>query len=208
MKNKEELEKELIEVLSKVKELQSKNQIDEDYEKLWAEMVSKAHELHKLVKPKHHKYMIENRGVDPEDREFYNHIHPVEDLLAFMKDPHANDDPEDKTIDHDFEMKIYTRRWGHYDTYKVKRTINGWIIGNLAISGSCDKTGKPYLYANLDHDSINYPEELPGYIEWLWEQASEEGLSHEKVQESLNVLGEWISDCEKKSPKGIWEAFK
>jgi hypothetical protein len=208
MENKEDLEKELSETFSKVKQLLYDNKWDESHRDLWNKMVDLAYELHKIVKPKHHKYMIENRGVDPNDREFYNHIHPVEDLLAFINDPHANDDPEDQTIDHDFEIKIYSRRWGHYDTYNVKRTISGWIIGNIAISGSCDKTGKPYLFENLNHDLINYPEELPGYFEWLWEKASEEGLSHEKVQESLNILGEWISDCEKKSPKGIWSTFK
>ena len=46
-----------------------------------------AHDLHMLLKdrglePKHHNYMLKNRGVDPDDVEFYNHIHSVEDLLA------------------------------------------------------------------------------------------------------------------------------
>lgn len=48
--------------------------------------------------PKHHKYMLENRGVPVEDVEFYNHIHPVDDLLKFIDDVNANDDPEDTTI--------------------------------------------------------------------------------------------------------------
>lgn len=42
--------------------------------------------------------MLENRGVPVEDIEFYNHIHPVDDLLKFIDDINANDDPEDTTI--------------------------------------------------------------------------------------------------------------
>jgi len=152
--------------------------------------------------------MIKNRGCNPDDPEFYNHIHPVEDLLAFIADPTANDDPEDQTLDNDFELRIFTRRWGHDDTYSIKRISSGWEIDNIGISGICDKSGSPYLYENLHHDSVNFPESLPEYMEWLWEQAAEKGLTHKEVQEALNQLGEWISICEKNSPKGIWEAYK
>lgn len=55
--------------------------------------------------------MLENRGVSVEDIEFYNHIHPVDDLLKFIDDVNANDDPEDTTIGKKFTLKIYTRRW-------------------------------------------------------------------------------------------------
>ena len=58
---------------------------------IYAVMAQKAHELHMKLKtrdpklePKHHKYMLENRGVPVADPEFYNHIHPVEDLIAFI----------------------------------------------------------------------------------------------------------------------------
>ena len=68
-----------------------------DYEAmqpLYHEMAETAHELHMSLKdsgnePKHHKYMLENRGVPVEDIEFYNHIHPVDDLLKFIDDINA-----------------------------------------------------------------------------------------------------------------------
>lgn len=82
-----------------------------DYEAmqpLYHEMAETAHELHMSLKdsgnePKHHKYMLENRGVPVEDIEFYNHIHPVDDLLKFIDDINANDDPEDTTIGKNIE---------------------------------------------------------------------------------------------------------
>lgn len=180
-----------------------------DHKAKWDDMVAKAVKLHQLVKPKHHKYMIENRRYSPDEPGFYNHIHPIEDLIAFMDDPHANDDPEDVTIDHEFTLYVYSRRWRHKDCYRLKRTKTGWELSHISISDAkCDKSGIPYLFENLNHDSINYPEELPGYMSWLWEQAAERGLTHDQVQESLNELGNWISICEENSPKGIWEAYK
>jgi hypothetical protein len=153
--------------------------------------------------------MIKNRGCSPDAPEFYNHIHPIEDLLAFMDDPHANDDPKDSTIGHDFTLPVYTRILQHEDIYNLKRTDSGWHIDNLSIAGNCDKSGNPFLFENLNHDSVNYPDELSVYMEWLWEQAAEKGLSHEQVQNALNELGKWISICEENSPNGeIWEAFK
>ena len=180
---------------------------DEDGE-LWKTMAEKAVELHKIVKPKHHKYMIKNRGCSPDDPEFYNHFHPVEDLLAFIDDPHANDDPEDQTIGHEFYFKVYSRRWGHYDTYKVVRTANGWDISHIPEGARSGKDGSPGLYNCLEHDSINYPEDLPGYMKWLWLQAEEKGLSHDEVQEALNDLAEWVSNCEKSTPRGIFREWK
>ena len=179
-----------------------------EHTKMWDEMVRSAINLHEIVKPKHHRYMIENRGCSPDDPEFYNHIHPVQDLLKYIDDPHANDDPEDATIGHKFKIDIYSRRWEREDTYTIIRNERGWIVNHISIGGQCDKSGKPYFFENLDHDSINYPEELPGYLDWLWQQAEDEGLSHEQVQDALNQLGTWISLCEKKSPSGIWEGYK
>lgn len=175
---------------------------------LFNEMALAAHDLHKRVQPKHHKHMIENRGVSPDTPEFYHHVHPVEDLLDYIEDTSANDDPEDQTIGAQFTFPVYTRRWNGVDTYQVTRTESGWDVSHISISGPCDKAGRPVLYANLDQDSVNYPEELPGYMEWLWEQAAERGLTSEEVQASLKQLADWISVCERHSPTGIFEAYK
>lgn len=214
MQNVENLKSEVSEKLEKVKDLllnkRSWNIQNPEQLELWETMVDKAFELHKLVNPKHHKYMIDNRGYSPDTREFYNHIHPIEDLLAYIEDPHANDDPEDITLGCEFELEFSTRRWGHKDLYKIQRIENGWHIKSMSMtmSGKCDKSGHPFLYENLKHDSVNYPKDLPGYLEWLWEQAAERGMTAEEVQYSINELGEWISVCEKNSPKGIWEGYK
>ena len=190
------------------------NDTSEEFINKYEEMAQKAHQLHMSLKesgnnPKHHRYMYENREAPPDDVEFYRHVHPVEDLIAFTLDPHANDDPEDQTIDHEFTFKVFSRRWGHYDTYHIQRTATGWNIGfRTTARGPCDKDGNPDLYKTLDHDSINYPNALPGYLEWLWEQGAEQGLSHEVVQLALDQLAEWVSLCEKNTPGGIFRGWK
>ncbi|CAM4387981.1 hypothetical protein BAMA_10570 [Bacillus manliponensis] len=185
----------------------------EETTKIFDRMADAAHKLHMSLKedgkePVHHRYMIQNRGMSSDDINFYKHIHPSEDLLDFIQDVHANDDPVDQTIGHEFDFKVFSRRWGNEDVYKIKRIESGWHLSHLSYTGDCKKDGSPFLYASFTHDSINYPESLPGYFEWLWEQAQEEGLSYDDVQSSLNQLAEWVNLCEKGSPSGVFRGYK
>lgn len=181
--------------------------------KLYTNMGKTAHELHMSLKegghePKHHKYMIENRECQPDDKCFYEHIHPVQDLLAFIDDVHANDDPEDTTIGQTFIMKVYTRRWGHYDHYKITRTETGWDIEAIVTSYTCDKSAGIGLNKLLAHDSVCYPEKINIFFEWLWDRAAEDGLSKTEVQKAINQLGKWISECEMSAPRnGVFEGL-
>lgn len=184
-----------------------------DTHKLLREMGQKAHELHialkvRALEPKHHAYMLKNRELPADDEEFYMHVHPVEDLLRFIEDTSANDDPEDQTIGHEFTLSVYSRRWGHNDTYGLTRIETGWDV-NLTHSGPCDKAGRPFLYSNFDNDLVHYPAGIGGYLEWLWVRASEQGLSHEAVQEALDQLAEWINVTSHNAPPrdGVWESY-
>ena len=179
-------------------------------EKIYTKMANSAHELHMSLdpKPKHHRYMIENRGMDPTDQEFYYHIHPVEDLLKYLDDTDANNDPEDQTLNESFRLQVYSRRWGHKDDYNLERKQYGWYINFINKSGECDKSGNPILYEILENDCINYPKNLGGYLEFLWNQANKCGLSHDEVQEYLNQIGEWISSCEINTPDGMFRGYK
>lgn len=182
------------------------------------ELGDKAANLHRIlsdrgIEVKHHKYMIKNRGMKPNDPSFYKHIHPVEDLLKFLEDQSANNDPEDKTIGHKFDFKVFSRRWGHEDQYSITRTPTGWIVkwlGEIACGrdGRVNREPSTGIFELLDHDSINYPEELPGYVEWLWERAAEDGLSPKDVQDAINCLADWVSLVERNSPTGIFSHYK
>jgi hypothetical protein len=191
-----------------------KNLSSSDFKEVYAEMASKAHKLHKLLKadgkePKHHKYMLENRGVSVDDEEFYNHLHPVEDLIAFVNDPDVNNDPEDSTIGARFNFRVYTRRWGHYDNYSIVRNDSGWIVSFMpsAPNVNSDKKGIPGLFDALDHDSVCYPQHIDDFFEWIWEKAAD-GADKATVQDALDKIADWISICEKSTPSdGILEGL-
>ena len=173
--------------------------------KLIEEMGVKAHKLHLSLEasghcPVHHKFMIENRGMPANHPDFYKHIHPVEDLLAYIKDPSANNDSEDQTIGHEFFFKVYSKRWKREDTYQITRTDSGWVVDHISISGPCDKGGRPFLFKNFQQDSIQYPNGLSLWFELLWDQAADNGLDHNRVQSGLNLLADWVSATEEKKP--------
>ncbi|MCL2165647.1 MAG: hypothetical protein FWH55_14955 [Oscillospiraceae bacterium] len=180
---------------------------DERFSALYAEMAKKAYSLHHKLKarnlePRHHKYMLKNRDVPVDDEEFYNHIHPVEDLLAFINNPEANNDPEDSTIGEKFDFDIFTRRWGHIDSYTLVRTDSGWLIsgGSAYDRNECDKCGNEGVFSALNHDSVNYPQQLGSYLEAIWNCAAE-GANKDSVQHALSSLSKWISYCEKTTPQ-------
>jgi hypothetical protein len=104
-------------------------------------------------------------------------------------------------------FEVFSRRWGHNDSYRVERTEEGWTISYHAIGGPCDPTGEPYLYDNLRQDGINYPADLGSYLAWLWERAKTENLSDDEIQKYLDQLGQWIQITERNTPGGIFEAY-
>ncbi|WNB93421.1 hypothetical protein [Bacillus sp. NEB1478] len=209
--NQQELRNKIESYLKVLKDDIPKNELThEETKEIFDNMAKLAHELHMQLepKPKHHKYMIENRGLLPDHPDFYRHIHPTEDLIDYLDNTHANDDPEDVTIGNTFNLKIFSKRWGHDDLYKLVRTPEGWNFSFLSYDGPCDKQGIPFLYKALKHDSISYPIDLPGFLEWLWDQAEEQGLSKDEVQSAMDDISEWIRVCEVNTPRGIFRGYK
>ncbi len=106
------------------------------------------------------------------------------------------------------ELRVFTGRWGHDDVYFVERTADGWYIDHIVIGGNCDKTGAPYLFKNLDQDSVIYREDLRSYMEFLWNKAEELDMTEDQIQEQLDIIGQWISQSEKVSLGGIFKECK
>lgn len=158
--------------------------------------------------PRHHAYMTRNRDCEPGSDKFYEHPHPVEDLIKFTEDQTANDDPEDVTLDHEFVVQVYSNRWKHEDSLKLRRTKTGWSISFMEGDIDCDRTGHPALFDHFKHESIEYPRTIGDRLEWLWAKAASDGLSPSQVQSSLNEIFGWVSATEKAAPSGpVWSGF-
>ena len=207
------LRMEIADRMEKARKAFSDGRSAEDAVELIEDAGKRSHRLHMLLKarglePRHHAYMIKNREMQPDAPDFYMHFHPIEDLLKFLEDEHANDDPVDQTIGVEFSFLVFSRRWDREDTYKVRRTHDGWDISHLAIGGPCDKGGHPFLFRNFRQDSIQFPARLDGWMEWLWNQAAEKGLTEIQVQAALQELADWVSETERSAPDGgVWEGF-
>ncbi|MEI6072011.1 MAG: hypothetical protein WCS31_09480 [Verrucomicrobiae bacterium] len=207
------LRAEIEERVGKAREEFAKGRIGDEVPVWIMEAGERAHRLHMALKerghePRHHGYMIKNRELQPDDPDFYMHFHPLEDLLKFLDDEHANDDPLDQTLGKEFTFRVFSRRWGHEDDYNINRNADGWTVTHAMIGGLCDKGGRPFLFENLRHDLIQYPEGLDGWLEWLWNRAASQGLTFEQVQEGLQQLADWVSDTERNAPGGgIWEGY-
>lgn len=182
----------------------------EQIQDIYNQMAQIAHDLHMSLNPRptHHRYMIENRNLPADHPKFYHHFHPVQDLLAYLDDPTANDDPEDQTIGNKFRFRVYTRRWGHEDSYYITRTPQGWDVQFHGQEQQGDFNASPALEDTLTHDSVSYPRNLGDYMAWLWQQAKDQGLSADQVQAGLDVLANWVSDCERNAPHdGLFQGF-
>ena len=90
----------------------------------------------------------------------------------------------------------------------LHETTTGWEVRHVAIGGPCDKQGRPFLFDNLNQDSINYPADLGEYLEVLWDAAERNDLPEADIQACLDQLGVWIQEVEKATPSGLWSNFK
>jgi len=105
------------------------------------------------------------------------------------------------------KLTVYSKRWGHDDTYEIKRTEKGWYVGHLAINGEANKRAEPILFNNFRQDSIAYPNDLPDYMEFLWESSIDKDENW--IQERLDEISEWIKTVEKNCPDSeFWKQYK
>ena len=151
--------------------------------------------------PIFNKYLIYNREKNPESEmiEFYDHPDCLNALFKEVKnmgDVLSNN--SDDTLNKKIKFNVYTRRWGHTDTYSIKRTVDGWYCEYIAIRGKCKKNGEGGFFMNLDHDSIFYPKDGVSYaMEKLWEDADEGIIDFTELSNRMQQIADWISAVEK-----------
>lgn len=157
--------------------------------------------LHWGMLPILNKWLMINSGHLPEENlfVFYDHFHMMTALLKEINgEGETMDTKSDLTLNKELDFSVYTRRHGYEDTYRIKRTVDGWCVNCAFNNGDCDKEGHEALYENLRHDSVFFPEKGVRYaMEKLWEQAAEGELSLEELQERLQQVADWISHVEK-----------
>ena len=165
-------------------------------------------QLHWFYLPVYRDLMINNRGVSPEENieEYYNHFHSLKDLYKIIDTPSNlwKTLKGDINLNQECNFEVYTNRWGHEDTYKVKRIYNGWYVSHLSIEGECNPDGTGLIensyggfIANFNQDSVEYPESFHYFMERLWNLADETEMSIQELQQKLSDVARLISEVEK-----------
>lgn len=115
---------------------------------------------------------------------------------------------KDPTIGADFTFDVLSHRFGRLETIGLRRTLVGWDVAH-GFSGHCDRQGRPTLFKNLDHDSIEYPNSLGERIEHVWHEAQGRRLNKLAVQRALSALSLWVRHTECRIPNTpFWRPYK
>ena len=141
-----------------------------------------------------------NSELIPEENltEFYDGFDMLEALLNDIYGKGESMEMNgDQTLGKELTFSVFCRRWGHTDSYRMQRTIDGWNVRHISINGACDPDGTGALLMNLQHDSIFYPEEGVKYgLQKLWEDADDGKIDVEQLQIKLQQIADWISKVE------------
>ncbi|PRA00609.1 MULTISPECIES: hypothetical protein [unclassified Paenibacillus] len=172
------------------------------YDDFYKKYQSSFEKLHWISLPEYEENMMINSSLLPEDNieQYYNHYHTLEDLYNVLNGTLKPDNSfkGDINLNNRLSFRVYSRRWGHEDTYTIQRRIDGWHVQHLSINGLSDKDGSGPLLMNLDHDSIQYPKEGIKYaLNVLWNLADETAMSVEELQIKLQEIALWISSVER-----------
>lgn len=169
------------------------------------ELINLASKIHWHVLPEYEEYMIVNSELYPnkDTQEYYNHFHTLEDLYKELtgEGKKVESKKGDINLNKEIDIKIYSRRWGHKDTYSVERTLEGWTV-TFHQKKAGDKEGKA-LIETLEHDFINYPHELGVFMWHLWNKADSNEMTVEELEQDLKKIANWINVCEENTPEGI-----
>jgi len=117
-------------------------------------------------------------------------------------------DENDPTINDEFELRVFARRWNREIIFTIHRIGGGWFISAPfdPQGGLCDRMCSPHLSRLLRHAGIQYPSNVGRWFARLWRQARDRGLSHEAVQQGINEVANWITTTDQHAlVTGFWE---
>lgn len=103
----------------------------------------------------------------------------------------------DCNLNIDMKFSVYSRRWGHRDTYYIQRTIDGWLVTFMGERKKAEKDGCGALINNMKHDYIFFPEDdFKDAMSTLWNMADEREMSSGELADKLQNIADWISAIE------------
>ncbi len=204
----EKAKREIADSISEYNTIWDKFQENYRWEPYSGELKPLIEKLHWYYLPVYEDYMIDNRGVEPEEDffKYYEHYHALQDLHSLQEKP---DDywktlKGDLNLDQSCKFPIYTNRFNREDRYTVKRLYNGWDVKFSSIGGFTTPDGrgmeegsKGGFLANFHQDLVNYPNTFHDVIGGLWDLADSTEMQIEELQAKLFEVAKFVSETEK-----------
>lgn len=104
-----------------------------------------------------------------------------------------------------FNLTYHARRWNHNVTLTVKKTDSGWHISHVAINGDTSREGVPILEENLHQDNVSFPNDVGGFLAFIWGELDSGAIDAARAQEMIDEVGDWITNCETSQP--VWRSW-
>ena len=167
-----------------------------EQEAILKELAPKARELHMSLKahghePVYHGFILKNREISPEETVFFIHIHPIEDLLAFIRNPESNNELAFLPDRIGYSFPVFVRKRRRTVNYRIVCTETCWRVND-----GDDRDG---LMEILSNEDVSYPITVEAMLENI-RGAAEGGITKKDIQDALLKIAEWISACEKSRP--------
>lgn len=117
----------------------------------------------------------------------------------------------------EIELSLFSPRWGHPDTYRVKLTRedmrislkNGIKAATATYVEGCDpEWSGPSLQWIMNNDKIYPPEVTPRLFQHVWLEWRNGRLSDDQVETELKAVADWINvGTETKPNSKFWRLY-
>lgn len=149
--------------------------------------------------------------LNRQDFKLVTYSQALKEFIDYLNDKGNNViDENDNTLGKEFNIDIQNRKFNENLNINIIKTKNGWRIYNSErnIKRRCDKFCRDGLYNLLDNFAVSYPNDLDGYLKWLWEASTVFNYTEQEVCEEFKEISKWINLCNEYSPNTLLGGYK
>ena len=120
-----------------------------------------------------------------------------------------------------FEMRLYSPRWGHEDAYHMqleRHQLSVRVLGNRAVCSWVEGFDPEWLGHSggsrnplekiLENDSIHPPSVFVRALEYAWIAWRDETLDDSQVKAELQALCDWLNTVSRNKPSSdFWRGI-
>lgn len=99
-------------------------------------------------------------------------------------------------------MNLYIDRLGDFARFTFTRVPDGWHFELAEKTIVSDHDGIEFFEYLRVRDQFSYSPSIGCYFEYLWDELGEGSVgSRHELQEKIDELSHWLSQCERTKPK-------